>query len=48
MKVLGCTSWRGEAISLAGKGLLVYRDMFNFLPLDNGTNQLHLEFGNFS
>jgi hypothetical protein len=42
-KVLGCTTCERQAFSLAREGLLVYRDKFNFSPLDYGTIQLHLE-----
>jgi hypothetical protein len=45
-KVLGCTSCRGEAFSMAGEGLLVCRDKFNFSPLDYGTIQFHFELDN--
>jgi hypothetical protein len=46
-KALGCTSWRGEAINLAGEGMLVCRGKFDFIPLDYGAIQLHLELDNF-
>jgi hypothetical protein len=48
IKVLGCTSWGGEAFSLVEEGLLVYRGKFNFSPLDYGTIQFYFELDNLS
>ena len=45
-KVLGCTSCRRKAFSLAREGLLVCKGKFNFSPLDYDIIQLHLELDN--
>jgi hypothetical protein len=46
-KVFGGSSWRGEASTLAGEGLLVCRDKFKLTPLDYGAIQFHCTHFNF-